>query len=192
LGSSLPPTELARRDSGIFEKMICLFSFTPKVGRSGEVTRVFLTEKHSTNAGRGSDRRWRRVCRLTLEDGLRRRGVKRAGVCATDADVSVCRSCAAEAAKAWQQQTLSRVCRPREGKVLSVPRLSRRQTRALDTSDASDARPGDASIALARCRPLWTASVGPGGMSVAQRRTCLSHGGEAQLRLVHWRSTARI
>jgi hypothetical protein len=79
--------------------MKCLFSFTLKVGRSGEVARVFLNEKHSTDAGQGSDRRWRRVCQLTLEDGLRRSGVRRAGVRATDADVSVCRSCAAEAAK---------------------------------------------------------------------------------------------
>jgi hypothetical protein len=88
----------------------------------------------------------------------------------------------------WQQQTLSHICRssvrrvywPREGKVLSVSRLLVRQTRALDASDASDARPGDASVAPARCRPLWTASVGPGGASVAQRRTRLSHGGEAR------------
>jgi hypothetical protein len=60
---------------------------------------VFLAEKHSTDAGQGSDRRWRRVCRLTLEDGLWRRGVRRVGVRATDTDVSVYRSHATEAAK---------------------------------------------------------------------------------------------
>jgi hypothetical protein len=59
-----------------------------------------FAKKHSTDAGRGSDRRWRRVCRLTLEDGLRRRGVRRVAVRATDIDISVCRSRAAEAAKA--------------------------------------------------------------------------------------------
>jgi hypothetical protein len=100
LGSSLPPAELARRDSGVFEKIKCLFSFTLKVRRSGEVVRVFLTEKHSTDVGRDSDRRWRCVCRLSLEDGLRRRGVRRAGVCTTDTDISVCLPRAAEAAKA--------------------------------------------------------------------------------------------
>jgi hypothetical protein len=91
LGSSLLPAKLARQDSGVFEEMKCLFSFTPKVERSGEVTRV-------TDAGQGSDRRWRRICQLTLEDELRRSGVRHAGVRATHADVGVSRSCAAEAA----------------------------------------------------------------------------------------------
>jgi hypothetical protein len=51
LGSSLPPVELARWDSSIFKEMKCLFFFTPKVGRSGKVARVFLAEKHSIDAG---------------------------------------------------------------------------------------------------------------------------------------------
>jgi hypothetical protein len=37
LGSSLPPTELARRDSGVFEKLKRLFSTTPEVGKETEV-----------------------------------------------------------------------------------------------------------------------------------------------------------
>jgi hypothetical protein len=100
-----------------FGEMKCIFSFTPKVERSGKVARVFLAEKHSTDTGQGSDRRWCRVCRLTLEDGLRRRGIRRAGVRATDADVSVCRSRAAEAAKALvatdAEPRLSLVCQAR-------------------------------------------------------------------------------
>jgi hypothetical protein len=36
LGSSLPPAELARRDSGIFEELKRLFSTTPKVGNRTE------------------------------------------------------------------------------------------------------------------------------------------------------------
>jgi hypothetical protein len=46
----------AQRDLGIFEEMKRLFSIAPKVGRSGEVTRVFLAEKHSTDAGLRGDR----------------------------------------------------------------------------------------------------------------------------------------
>jgi hypothetical protein len=36
LGSSLPPTELARRDSGVFEELKRLFSTTPEVGKETE------------------------------------------------------------------------------------------------------------------------------------------------------------
>jgi hypothetical protein len=36
LGSSLPPAELARRDSGIFDKLKRLFSTTPKVRKETE------------------------------------------------------------------------------------------------------------------------------------------------------------
>ena len=50
MGSSLPPAELARRGSALFEKMKCIFSITP-VGKFGEVAVVFLAEKHSPDAG---------------------------------------------------------------------------------------------------------------------------------------------
>jgi hypothetical protein len=33
LGSSLPPAELARRDSTLFEEVKCLFSTAPEVGK---------------------------------------------------------------------------------------------------------------------------------------------------------------
>jgi hypothetical protein len=59
LGSSLPPVKLARRDSGVFEEMKCLFSFTSKVRRSGEVAEGFRAEKHATDAGSKDDGRWR-------------------------------------------------------------------------------------------------------------------------------------
>jgi hypothetical protein len=36
LGSSLPPTELAMRDSGVFEELKRLFSTTPEVGKETE------------------------------------------------------------------------------------------------------------------------------------------------------------
>jgi hypothetical protein len=45
LGSSLPPTELARRDSGIFEELKRLFSTTPEVRKEMEA-----------NGGHRSDR----------------------------------------------------------------------------------------------------------------------------------------
>jgi hypothetical protein len=45
LGPSLPPTELARRDSGVFEELKRLFSTTPEVGKETEA-----------NGGHRSDR----------------------------------------------------------------------------------------------------------------------------------------
>jgi hypothetical protein len=43
LGSSLPPVELARRDSGIFEELKRLFSFTPMSSFGGVVTWCFTS-----------------------------------------------------------------------------------------------------------------------------------------------------
>jgi hypothetical protein len=57
LGSSLPPAELARRDSGVFAEMKCFFSITPKDGKGGEVAGVFLTKKHPSDASLESDGR---------------------------------------------------------------------------------------------------------------------------------------
>jgi hypothetical protein len=61
LGSSLPPAEFVRRDSGVFEEIKHLFSIAPKDGKGGKVTGVFLTKKHLSNAGLGSVGR-RRQC----------------------------------------------------------------------------------------------------------------------------------
>ena len=47
MGSTLPPAELARRDSALFEKLKCIFSIAP-VGKVGEVAGVFLAEKTLT------------------------------------------------------------------------------------------------------------------------------------------------
>jgi len=57
LGSSLPPAELARRDSALFEKMKCIFSIAP-MGIFGVVAGVFLAEEHSPDAGFWSTGRW--------------------------------------------------------------------------------------------------------------------------------------
>jgi hypothetical protein len=43
LGSSLPPTELVRRDSDVFEELKCLFSFTPMLRFGGIVTCCFTS-----------------------------------------------------------------------------------------------------------------------------------------------------
>ena len=50
----------ARRDSALFEKIKCIFSIAP-VGIFGEVAGVFLTKKHSPDAGVGSTGRWSRA-----------------------------------------------------------------------------------------------------------------------------------
>ena len=50
MGSSLPPAELARRDSALFEKMKCIFSIAPEEN-FGVVAGVFLAEEHSPDAG---------------------------------------------------------------------------------------------------------------------------------------------
>lgn len=66
MGSSLPPAELARRDSALFEKMKCIFSIAP-VGNLEKSRECFLTEKHSPDAECGGTGRWPQspVC-LTL------------------------------------------------------------------------------------------------------------------------------
>jgi hypothetical protein len=46
LGSSLLPAELVRRDSGIFEELKRLFSFTPLSRFGGDVTWCFHELKH--------------------------------------------------------------------------------------------------------------------------------------------------
>jgi hypothetical protein len=51
LGSSLPPAELVRRDSGVFEELKRLFSTTPEVG-----------EETETDGGHIGDRTLDRTC----------------------------------------------------------------------------------------------------------------------------------
>jgi len=46
MGSSLPSAELARRDSVLFEKMMCIFSICAG-GKFGEVTHRTLAEEAS-------------------------------------------------------------------------------------------------------------------------------------------------
>ena len=50
MGSSLPPAELARRDSALFEKMKCIFSIAP-VGNLEKSRECFSLRKHSPDAG---------------------------------------------------------------------------------------------------------------------------------------------
>jgi hypothetical protein len=64
LGSSLPPTELARRDSGVFEELKRLFSTTPEVGKEMEA-----------NGGHRGDRTLERT--QSLFDGTRPVSVQR-------------------------------------------------------------------------------------------------------------------
>jgi hypothetical protein len=45
LGSSLPPAELASRDSALFRDMKRLFSIAPEVEKRRRKSVVFLTEK---------------------------------------------------------------------------------------------------------------------------------------------------
>jgi hypothetical protein len=58
LGSSLPPAELTRWDSGVLVEMKCSFSFTPEVGRSGEVAEEFSAENQVIDAGFAGVGRW--------------------------------------------------------------------------------------------------------------------------------------
>jgi hypothetical protein len=44
LGSSLPPTELVRRDSYVFVVMKRLFSFAPKDEKGGKVAEVICVD----------------------------------------------------------------------------------------------------------------------------------------------------
>jgi len=55
MNSSLPPAELARWDSALFEKMKCIFSIA-SVEKFGEVTEVFLARNtHRTLATKAPD-----------------------------------------------------------------------------------------------------------------------------------------
>jgi hypothetical protein len=60
LGSSLPPVELARRDSALFGEVKCLFSYAPEVkketeangGHRGDWTRSLYDRTHSVSVQR--------------------------------------------------------------------------------------------------------------------------------------------
>jgi hypothetical protein len=73
----LPPAELERRDSGVFEELKWLISFTPKVGRSDEVAEVIYVDFQASDAGLLGVRRWRGVCCLTLIGAVVDVGVRR-------------------------------------------------------------------------------------------------------------------
>ena len=51
MGSSLPPAELARRDSALFEKMKCIFSIAPVGNFLEKSWECFSLRKHSPDAG---------------------------------------------------------------------------------------------------------------------------------------------
>jgi hypothetical protein len=68
LGSSLPPAKLARRDSGIFVEMKCLFSLAPDARTGGEVTVVIVVVFRASDAGCGGVRRRCHVWCLALGD----------------------------------------------------------------------------------------------------------------------------
>jgi hypothetical protein len=51
LSSSLPPTELARRDSALFAEVKCLFSTAPEVEKRRQKSGVFIIEKCQPDAG---------------------------------------------------------------------------------------------------------------------------------------------
>ena len=57
MGSSVPPAELARRDSALFEKMKYIFSIAP-VGNLEKSRECFSLRKHSPDAGFWSTGRW--------------------------------------------------------------------------------------------------------------------------------------
>jgi hypothetical protein len=82
-------------DSGVFGKMKCLFSVAPNARTAGEVTKVVVADLQETDTGRGGDRRWPYVCRLTPGAVSRGGGDRCADAHATDAGVSVFAQCSA-------------------------------------------------------------------------------------------------
>jgi hypothetical protein len=58
LGTSLPPAELARRDSALFVKMKCLFFITPEARKQRQKSRVFIPKKPPTGCWTGRGPGW--------------------------------------------------------------------------------------------------------------------------------------
>jgi hypothetical protein len=81
-----------REGFGVFGKMKCLFSIASDARTGGEVAEVVVAVLQAIDAGRGGDRRWPYVCRLTLGVVSRGGGDRRADAHMTDVGVSVCRS----------------------------------------------------------------------------------------------------
>jgi hypothetical protein len=80
LGSSLPPAELARRDSGVFVEIKRLLSIAPKDGKGGKVAGVFMRNTRRTLVSGASDTDvsvwWLTLIRALLEGGVERDGVE--------------------------------------------------------------------------------------------------------------------
>jgi hypothetical protein len=68
-GPSLPPAELARRDSGVFEELKCLFSTTPEVGEETEANRGHSGDRTLNRTRLRFDQT--RPVSLTLQSGAR-------------------------------------------------------------------------------------------------------------------------
>jgi hypothetical protein len=75
LGTSLPPAELARRDSGVFEEMKYLFSITPEARKGGESPECLFLKNFNRTLDRTRSRMDLRV-RSALVEG---RGTARLG-----------------------------------------------------------------------------------------------------------------
>jgi hypothetical protein len=161
LGSSLSLIELVRRDSGVFEEIKWLFSFTPEAGRSGEVVEVVIAVLQATGAGREGDRRCPYVYRLTPGAVSRGRGHGRADTHVTNVGVSVCRSVFGGLASAWASDAAPRLsidwqtCLSRLSGALerSGPRLSCDRRWSGLVSDASNA--GSWTLDFERAVDTW-------------------------------------
>jgi hypothetical protein len=118
--------------------MKCLFSIAPDVRTGGEVAEVVVAVLQATDAGRGNNRRWPCVCRLTPGAVSKGGGDGRTDAHMIDAGVSVCRSVFSGLASVRASGAAPRLSRLSEGRELSGPRLSRDRHWSSLASDTSD------------------------------------------------------